>query len=372
MRDHTLPNTLWFFLLFMAVSHWGCSKSGTIHPQRKDIIETVYASGSIIPANEYTVFSQTGGTVLRKLVSDGDTVAKGQTLYEIRNDAQSSRLVASEAAYQNAVLNGSDNSPVLRELKLAEQSADSKFKTDSVEYERYKKLHADGIITKSQIDAYSSAYTVSLNQKLSTMQRYISTLHELKVGTANAQSAVAAAKNDLENSYIKADAGGVVYQTMKEMGEAVRLSEPVALLGEHDRMTIKLAVDQQDIEKIGVGQQVLLRSDITGNTVFEARVVKIYPVMNIADQTFRVDAEFISAPPNTFIHGSVEANIVVSKKDHALLIPRSLLLSGDSVRIKLPDGEKNIHVRTGIITLDDAEILSGLDERSELVDPNSK
>lgn len=348
----------------------GCSKTSSVHPQRKDITETVYASGIIIPHNEYTVFSLTGGTVLQKLVSDGDSVAKGQTLFVIRNDAQSARLFAAEETSRNSELNISENSPVIAELELTMQSAEAKFHADSLEYERYKHLREGDAITKSQFDNATSVYTLSLNQKRSAEQRYYLTLHELKVGAANAKSQVAAAKNDLENSYIKSDAAGVVYQTTKEVGEAVRPSEPVALLGEKDRLVLKLSVDQQDIDRIQTGQLVILKADITGNKIFEGRVTKIYPVMNIADQTFRVDAEFSGASPSGYIHGSVEANIVISKKEHALIIPRSLLLSGDSVKVRLSDGIKTVPVKTGILTLDDAEILSGIDEHSEIIEPN--
>jgi HlyD family secretion protein len=89
--------------------------------------------------------------------------------------------------------------------------------------------------------------------------------------------------------------------------------------------------------------------------------------MNIADQTFRVDAEFTSTASNSYIHSSVEANIVIQKKSNALVVPRQALLSGDSIMIISSGDKKTVPVKTGILTLDDAEILSGIDEQTEVV-----
>ena len=92
----------------------------------------------------------------------------------------------------------------------------------------------------------------------------------------------------------------MVYQTFKEAGETVYTNEVVALLGEHSNQVIRMAVDQQDINKIRTGQQVLLQTDVTGSTIYEATVSYIYPVMNEQDQTFRVDALFTKQAAPSF------------------------------------------------------------------------
>ncbi|HYM20015.1 MAG TPA: HlyD family efflux transporter periplasmic adaptor subunit [Candidatus Kapabacteria bacterium] len=358
-----------FILCTLLVVLSSCKQNSTVHPVRKNIIETVYASGTIIPENEHTVYSLVNGTIVEKRVTDGDSLSKNEILYVVRNEAQTARLDAAKQLYENATLNTSDASPVIADLRLAMQSAESKFKTDSVQYIRYQKLLDSNVITHSQFDDISNAYTISLNNMRSTQERYRSTLHDLRVTASNAKSQVAAAETDLDNFYIRTDTDGAVFQTLKEVGEAVRMSEPVALLGSKERRTIKLAVDQQDIDKISVGQQVLLKNDVTGNTIYEARVVKIYPTMNVADQTFRVDAEFTIPSASSFVHSSVEANIIIRKKTNALVIPRQSLLSGDSVFVISSGTKKTVAVKSGILTLDDAEILSGIDEHTEIVLP---
>ena len=365
-----LPFRYFAFILLVGLA--SCKDETTVQPQRKNIIETVYASGSIIPLNEYTSFALANGIVIEKRVTDGDVVSKGDIIYVILNEAQTARYDAAQQTYSTASGNLASGSPILSELRLAVQSAAAKFKTDSAQYVRFRNLLDSGIITRSQFDDVSANYTISGNQKRAAEERYASTVRELRLGVSNAQSQLTAAKSDLDNYYIRAQQTGRVYQLLKDVGEAVRAGEQVALFGEAESRVIKLAVDQQDIARIQIGQQVLLKTDLTGNTIYEAKVSKLYPVMNPADQTFRVDAEFVSAPPSQFIYSSVEANIVIQKKDNALVIPRKMLLSGDSVIVKTDGDLKSIAVKTGIVTLDDAEIISGIDEKTEVVDPSER
>ena len=91
-----------------------------------------------------------------------------------------------------------------------------------------------------------------------------------------------------------------------------------------------------------------------------------------SDQTFRIDAEFPDSLSMQFVHITVESNIMIQEKKNTLVIPRKLLMKGDSVNIKNNGNATIIPVKTGILTLDDAEIVSGLDENAELIVPTEK
>jgi HlyD family secretion protein len=95
-------------------------------------------------------------------------------------------------------------------------------------------------------------------------------------------------------------------------------------------------------------------------------------MMNESDQTFRVDAEFTNNLQQPFIHSSVEANIIIRKKENALIIPGKAMIGRDSVQIRQSGKATTIAVKTGIQTLDNIEILSGLDESSEVIVPGQK
>jgi multidrug efflux pump subunit AcrA (membrane-fusion protein) len=338
-----------------------------IYPERKDIIETVYASGKIISENEYKLAALSNGTIIKKLVRDGDTVRKGQLLYIVSNEAAKDRYEAALKNYHIVTTNLSGRSPLLNDLKLSMENAAVKCSNDSMTYYRYKKLLAQDIGTKSNLDNVYTMYQLSMNQEKIAEQKYYAAINDLQISHSNARSQLTAAGKDLKEYFISSDMDGVVYQTFKEAGETVFANEVVALLGEHSNQVIRLAVDQQDISRIRTGQQVLLQTDVSGNTIYEASVSYIYPVMNEQDQTFRVDALFTQKQAPSFIHSSVEANIIVQKKNKALVLPRNALTGTDSVWIQVKSNRKKRGIQTGIATLDYVEIITGLDEKTPVV-----
>lgn len=349
------------------LSSFSCNNTPVIYPERKDIIETVYASGKIVSNNEYKLASLSNGTIIKKLVKDGDTVQQGQILYVISNEAAKERVNAALKTYHAVSKNLSNQSPLLSDLKLSLQNAAVKCTNDSITYHRYRTLWSQQIGTKSNLDNVYASYQLSVNQKMIAEQKYYAAINDLEVSQSNARSQLTAANKDLQEYFIKSDRNGIVYQTYKEAGETVYTNEVVALVGAPGKQVVRLAVDQQDICKVRTGQQVLLQTDVSGNTIYEAEISYIYPVMNEQDQTFRVDALFSKRAAPAFIHSSVEANIIIQRKSKALVLPRSALAGNDSVWIQVNKASKKTAIQTGITTLDHVEIVAGLDERTPVL-----
>lgn len=359
-------------LIIIAFLVAGCKNGNVIQPQLKNIIETVYASGKIMADSEYTVYALNAGTVIKKLVKEGDVVSKGQVLYIINNIAPAARLDASKTAYNYALENLSPNSRILADLKLNVQNAAIKFSQDSLQYTRLRNLWAENVGAKNNLDIAEAQYKTSFNLKHSAFEKYSSTLNDLRINLKNTQSQLAGAQNDLDNYIIRAESGGTVYQAMKERGEAVKPNEPVVLIGRSAERLIRLAVDQQDIDRVKAGLEVLLKTDLSGDRIYHAKIVRTYPVMNEADQTFRVDAVFDAGVTQPYIHSSVEANIIIQHKQNCLVVPRQVLLNGDSLLIKLNGKTQTVAVKTGIHTLDEVEVLSGLPDKAEVLTPVQK
>ena len=124
----------------LAVIISSCSHEKTIHPVYKNIVETVYASGFVLPENEYKVFALSNGTIIDKKIKDGDSVRAGDVLFVVNNEAQSALLSSAQTAYNNASLNISDASPLLNDLRLSVQNANTKYINDSINYIRYSNL----------------------------------------------------------------------------------------------------------------------------------------------------------------------------------------------------------------------------------------
>ena len=348
-----------------------CNNTKTIKPRRKSITEAVYASGYIVPKNEYKVYALSDGYIISKFKVDGDSIKKGEAIYKVENNTFTARLNASNSTYQLAKRNTDENSPVLADLRNKIQTAEAKFKNDSINYLRYKNMFAANAITKTQLDQAALQFEVSSNDLKSAKEQYQRSKDQLAVDLQNAQSSLTSSGQDLANYAIASMMDGEVYETYKELGEAVRKNDQVALIGEKGRKILQLSVDQQDIEKIKLGLEIVVKMDITGSKVYKARISKIYPNMNQNDQSFKVEAEFEDDYQFSFVHASAEANIIIGHKENALLIPRETLRAEDMVELKALSGNKKVKIEKGLETLEFVEVLSGVNEGDEIVIPKA-
>jgi HlyD family secretion protein len=361
--------TALFAVGLVSVALWSCNHRKPVHPTRKTITEAVYASGFISSRNQYKVFALTDGNIMKKFHVAGDTVVMGEPLFLVQSLGPTAKLSANTSAYGLAVKNSKENSPVLQDLQIKINNAQVLLDNDQKTYDRTKNMYDANAISRSQLDLATTNLNVSKNNLQSAKEAYTKTKDQLNVDAKTAEANMATSTQDLSNYVLKSLVDGQVYETYKELGEAVRKNDAVALVGEKGAKYLQLAVDQQDISKIKIGQIVEAKMDIATDKIYKARVKKIYPNMNSNDQSFRVDADFIDDPGLQFINASVEANIILQTKENALVVLRQAIRPGDEVIIKTATGNKNVKITKGLMNMESVEVLSGLTEQDEIVMP---
>lgn len=359
------------YCIVQAIFFAACDSATVTYPVRKEIIETVYASGIIVPKDEHWLSCEANGRIVKKFVGEGDTVTKGQILYAIADDVAQRQYAAAKSDYNSIRYNLSKESPVLNELVLVLNTTTLKFQTDSLNYIRWKNLWEQNIGTKSNLEKMHMLCLASKNEMLAAREKYASAKNELRNSAANAGGRLSAAGREVANMYIRSDCDGVVYKITKENGEFVSAGEKVVLVGDAHESLIRLQVDQQDIRKVKRGQTALIRLDAIAGTIYEANITFIAPSMNEKEQTFRIEACAGQMPPHRFLHSAVEANIIVDRKKEALIIPRIALDGNDSCWIKDKGRKRKIELTTGLTTFNEVEVLSGLTEKTAVVIRNA-
>jgi HlyD family secretion protein len=349
-------------LLLIAVVLTSCkSDKDGIKPTVKPLIEAVYASGFVVSRDEYEIISQAEGYISEKLVDDGTIVKKGDPIYVLDSDQPSARTNIARETYALAAKNNSDDSPALHEIKAALESAQTKMSFDSVNFVRYSNLMKENATSRSEFDRVRLVYENSRNEYFLQKSRYEKIKNQLFLDMQNARNNLVIASDEAGRFIIRSEADGMVFQTIKEKGELIRRNELVAVVGKNDAYVLQLDVDELDVQRLKQGQEVLVKIDAYPSKTFKASVTKIYPMVNRRLQSVRVDAELQEKLPGWFSGLALEANIVVHKKDKALVIPKSAVLPGDSVNIRTDDGVKKVRIVKGIETLDEVEVVEGLD-----------
>jgi HlyD family secretion protein len=118
--------------------------------------------------------------------------------------------------------------------------------------------------------------------------------------------------------------------------------------------------------RIRLQQLVMVTLDSYKNQVFEAKVDKIYPIMNEHSRTFKIEAHFVNPPQKLYPNLSAEANIIIRTQKKAITIPRSYLQKGDSVLVNKTEKRK---VKIGLSDYQKIEIIEGIKANEMIYKP---
>lgn len=349
---------------------FSCGKKQVfIEPEYRPLTEAVYASGQVIPNNEYQVVSLGDGVLIERFVNEGDTVKKDQPLFRIKSETMDARYQTATEAYKLAQDNYGKNSPVLSEIESGLKSSRDKMVNDSTYYAKAKILWSQNAISKNEFDRAELNYTVSKNDYSARLQTYERTKNQLYLDLKNAQGQLTITREDKDNYIIRSYIDGMVYEVYKEPGETARRNEPIAMIGDASDVYIQLEVDEEDITKIKTGQEVLVKMDIYKGRIFHAKVTKIYPRLQARNQSFRVDAVFTDTIPRMYSGITAEANIIIQQKDRALVVPKAYLVGDDSLWVKQNGKKEKIKIVKGAENYEFVEVLEGVNEGVKVLEP---
>jgi multidrug efflux pump subunit AcrA (membrane-fusion protein) len=359
------PQNIFFLTLLMLL--FSCrEKQKEIHPETKQLTEAVYASGILVPETEYKVISATDGYLSQAFIQEGSEVKKGQPLYIISNATKDANLsTAMKMANQTKPLTGT-SSPLIKSLHSNLASADLRVKNDSLQYMRYKNLFEQDAIARSSFEKWQQQYLTAQQERMALLEQIKAQQLSLNIQRQGAANGVTLSLTEKNNGHLKSFADGTIYEVYKQTGDHVAPHEPIALIGS-GKIIARLSVDEDDFGKVQEGQKVVVKTDAFPDKVLQAHITKIYPLLNNADQTFRVDAELLDELPQSLYGLNIEANIVIVENRPVLAIPKEALLKGDSVLTKENDIVRKIKISKGVEDKNWVEVKNGLSVNTLIV-----
>ena len=145
-------------------------------------------------------------------------------------------------------------------------------------------------------------------------------------------------------------------------GDAVTDGAQLMSIVEDAGMTLVLSVDELDIVDVAVGQKAVIELDALADVKLTGTVEKIAPLGNTetAVTTYDVYIALDEVDPRVKGGMNVSGEIVVQTAENAVLVPMDALVKRDGgYTVTLADGTVR-SVTLGIMTRDDAQVLSGL------------
>jgi multidrug efflux pump subunit AcrA (membrane-fusion protein) len=348
-----------FFVFLMILLLSSCQQSNKeALPVQKDITETIFAAGSLESDSVYTITALSEGYISELFINENDSVQSGAIVAIIQNQKSDIQLRAQAELYQNSVRNTTDQSPALRQAANQLESALRTMQQDSLQAERYAQLVKSGAVSRTD---YEKAILAYQNSKLSVMNARES--YDLALNNARRQLIYDRSQKEIEQDNsnkinIRALSAGIVYEKLRQRGDYIRPGDIIARIGKKGHFYARVYIDESSLSKIRIGQKAVIQLNADKSKTYEAIVRQIYPAFSQQDQTFSCRLDLAGQPDMNILHAQLQANINVAFHKQALLIPRSFLKNGNSVKIKGKAGE--IPVKTRFVSSEWVQILQGI------------
>ncbi|WP_425391347.1 efflux RND transporter periplasmic adaptor subunit [Ekhidna sp.] len=376
--------------------------------EKNTIIEKVSASGQVQPVVEVQLSPEVSGEIIELEVEEGDSVSRGDFLLRIRPDNFQSAL-------DQAVAGLNQQKASLAQAKAARARAAANFKRAEQDYERQKKLFKEKVISEADFQLAEANYQIAEQDYESAKESVNAADYIL----SSAQARVADARENLRLTSLTAPMSGIVSKLPVELGETVLGTSQfqgteVMRIADLSKMEVQVDVNENDIIRISVGDTAIIDVDSysymdktfkgvvthianTANDKISADAVTEFEVrILILNKSYQdlIKEEGLKYPFRPGMTASVD--IITEVKKDILTVPLASVTtrsekdnrsegedgddSNSSAAEQLADEEvKEVvfvvtdgkavktEVETGISDFDRIEIVSGLEEGTEVV-----
>lgn len=263
----------------------------TVHPVIGEVSTTVTATGTIESQTQVDVGTQVTGIVANLYADYNSKVTKGELIAEIDKVLLESDLRSADANMESARLN---------------------YEFNKSNYERDKQLHDRQLISDLEFETSKKDYEVS------------------KAAYDKSQADRVRAAKNLTYAEIVSPIDGIVISREVEVGQTVVSNMNVAnlyVIADLENMRVIGNVDEADIGRVKVGQEVTFTVDTYPDDVFEGQVtqVRLNPTTESNVVTYEVVVN-VANPEMKLIPGmTANLTIYTMREDNVLTLPQKAL-----------------------------------------------
>ncbi len=334
----------------------GCSKTAEENTDKtvpvkiykvksETIAKYIRVTSSITADEDVVVYAKVSERALKINVRPGQSVMKNMILVEQKNEMQKQGLEMANSA-----------------LKAAESSA----KMAAQDFKRISRLFSEKAVSRQQFDQAQTA------------------METTEHGYNQAGSAFKQAKEQFENSFVKAPFDGVVAAVYVEENQMINMGQPVVQMISSSRMKSKIKLTGKDIQKVKVGQRVIVRFPILPEEEFEGRIAKINSSIDLMSKSLEAEVVLLKNDPRLKSGMFGEFLIQTQNRANSMVVPEDALLPQTEVRINKETGlqsqvkrffifvidrgrAKLKEVKTGITSDGQVEINNGLNRGDSII-----
>lgn len=322
----------------------------------KGAMSTEYSvNGKVVADNEVQVFPMLAGQVLTLSVSEGDKVAKGQTLMNVDTSSVTSTMSSLRESYnatKTATEKAIENAQIgVEQAQLAVENTEALLEAGAAAEQDLTKAKQGLAQAQAGVQQARAQQAASLAQIQASMDQINK---QASYGTVTAPCA------------------GTVTAVNVVQGGMASSAQPAVVIAEDSRVKINASVSEDVFAGLHTGDSAGVQISVLSDEVKSAKIVSLPAAAN--QQTNLYDVS-VSVPSGTEPAIGAFATVIfyTDRRENTLSVPTECVLTGnDNERYLFTVDESGttaarVTVETGLVGKTNTEITSGLNEGDRVV-----
>ena len=271
--------------------------------------------GTLEAEQEVDLLARVAGPVVKLDAEEGQRIRKGQLLARIDD----------------------------RELRAQLDVTNVRLKETELTYERSKKLSEGGLVSQETVD-----------QALASYQSAQSDFERLQIQVLYTE--------------VRAPFSGLVVNRYVKFAQTLSVGSPVFRISDFDPLLCPIQVPERELPRLRIGQPARIEVEAWPDDRFEARVLRVSPVVDAATGTFKVTLEVKGDRLRPGMFASVY--LEMESRSDTLVIPKAALALDsldDSVFVVEDGVAQRRRLQLGFQNSQLLEILDGVSEGENIV-----
>ena len=359
---------------------------------KRDIIQTVTASGKIYPEEEVKISSEVSGEIIELTVKEGDVVKKGQLLARIKPESYQAMLEQSNAQLDNSRAQ-------LSTAKARIAQAEAQYAQAQMAFKRAEELFGKKIISKADLETAETTLKTAKSDVEAAKHTAEAAAYTIKA----TEAAIKDAKINLNKTTIYAPMDGIISLLSVKKGEKVlgtiqMSGTEMMRIANFDYMEVRVDVSEGEITKVKLDDTATVEVDAYLDRKFIGVVTQVANTSKGASGTSALTssdqstnfivkirllessyADLLKDNPKPFLPGmSATVDIKTKKKWGVTAVPIQAVTTRDTVYDGSSHTQEIIFVtengiakeqiiKTGIQDDSYIEITEGLNEKAQVI-----
>jgi HlyD family secretion protein len=334
------------FLIWKPFAHSTQETAGTqTFPLKKaDLLDSVLVSGTVISNNVENVYSKVASYPIKEVYFEvGDKIKAGDVLAQLDTSTLALDIRQTELNIKNAELSlkneDSSNNYSLQNAKNGVESASLELKNSQDNYDKIKKLYESGAVSSDELtqveltlkrtqisyDNAQAALTNTQSKNTSTTKTNL----EVQKLTLEKQ------KKTLSDAKIISPIDGTVTMVNAKVNSSA--NGLLFVVEDTENLIVSTAIGEYDIGLIKLGQEVIIKTDSTGDKQFLGFVSKIAPTAikdangnSASTSNVQFDTEITMKDTDSIIKigMNVRLTIKLNEKKNVFSVPYDAVITG--------------------------------------------